>query len=33
MTCQCGPPADQCFFKFHTGFHEAHANICEITAS
>ena len=33
MTCKCGPPADQCFFKFHTGFHESHINICEITAS
>ena len=30
MTCKCGPPADQCFFKFHTGFHEAHVNIWKL---
>ena len=30
---KCGPPADQCFFKFYTGFHESHINICEIVAS
>ena len=33
MTCKCGPPADQCFFKFHTGPYEATVKICEITAS
>ena len=33
MSCECGPPADQCYFKFHAGTYESTVNICEVSAS
>ena len=33
MSCECGPPADQCYFKFHTSTYKSTVNICEVSAS